>query len=236
MYLNLNYLKMKSDLVAVTCSACSTWCKRLLCLLLFLSLAPAFGHGESNAYHRLTDVVPCLDSRSVAVTIDLGESDIDVEGLVSRLELTLKSYITTTLSASLVNYKEAKTCPDNTLLQSLFDIRPSGYAGDPTLIFSSLTHVGSDVSTQEESNEDNSVYYSFNSSLEFVEDYPLAEDFKLTANKNMTLELVQNWWEDNPTAQVTKAAKPIPQILGISLSLLILIVGIYLRKRPTKIS
>lgn len=195
------------------------------------SLSFVFGHGESNAYHRLEGVELCIDSRSISVAIDLGESSIDVEELVQKLEPTLKSYITTTLSTSLVPLKKAKTCSDKTLLQSLFDIRPSGYAGDPTLIFSFLTHVGQDVSTQEASTEETSLYYSFESSLEFLEDFPTSEDFTIAVNRGMTLELVQNWWEDNPTAQAIKKPKPIPQILGISLSLIILGIGIFIIRK-----
>ncbi len=205
-----------------------------VCILLtsiLMCLDFAFGHGESNAYHKLQDVELCMDSRSISVAIDLGESSIDGEELVARLEPTLKSYISTTLSTSLIPLKEAKTCSDKTLLQSLFDIRPSGYAGDPTLIFSSLTHVGKDVSTQEASTEETSLYYSFESSLEFLEDFPTTQDFNIAINKAMTLELVQNWWEDNPTAQATKKPKPIPQILGISLSLIILGVGVFILRK-----
>ncbi len=200
-------------------------------VLLLSGLSYVFGHGQSNAYHRLEDVTVCLDKRSVSVAINLGEEREDVQELVRELEPTLKSYITTTLKTTLVPFKEARNCPDNTLFQSLFDIRPSGYEGDATLIFSSLTHVGSDVKTQEESTEDNSVYYSFNSSLEFVEDYPELEDFDIEINKNMALELIQNWWEDNPEAQAKKPPSRLPQILGISLSLLILMGGIYIFRR-----
>ena len=206
----------------------------LLLISLLVSSSLVSAHGESNAYHRLQGLELCMDSRSVSVAIDLGnfgESSVNIEELVGRLEPTLKSYISTTLSTSLVPLKEAKTCSDTTLLQSLFDIRPSGYAGDATLIVSALTHVGQDVSTQEVSTEETSLYYSFESSLEFLEDFPITEDFKVAINKAMILELVQNWWEDNPEAQATKKPKPIPQILGISLSLIILIAGIYIIKK-----
>jgi len=205
----------------------------LVWISFLLIFCTSFGlsHGESNAYHRLQGVELCLDDRSVSVAIDLGESDIDGVEIAGRLEPTLKSYITTTLSNSLVTYNEAKLCPEGTLLQSLFDIRPSGYDGDPTLVFSALTHVGIDVSTQEESTEETSVYYSFDSSLEFVEDYVSSESFTIDTNKSMTLELVQNWWEDNPEAIPVKAPRPLPQILGASLSLLILVVGLYFIKR-----
>lgn len=205
--------------------------KIFILLIVLLAINSALSHGESNAYHRLQGSKLCLDSRSVTVAIDLGEEDIDTEGLVGELEPALKSYITKTLETTLIPFKEVKNCPEDTLLQSLFDIRPSGYAGDPTVVFSALTHVGSDVSTQETSNEDNSIYYSFNTSLEFIEDFPDATDFNIDTNKAMILELIQNWWEDNPETQATKQPSRLPQILGISLSLMILIIGLYLIKR-----
>lgn len=217
---------------------------RIVCIILacIFCLNHVQSHGESNAYHRLQGVELCFDDRSVSVAVNLGESELDVEEIEGRLEPTLKTYLTTTLSNSLVKYTDltdftspkntkASLCPEGTLLQSMFDIRSSGYAGDPTLILSSLTHVGLDVTTQAASTEETSIYYSFEDSLEFLEDYATADSFTIDINKAMALELVQNWWEDNPEAQAVKAPKPLPQIIGVVLSLLILIVGIYIIKR-----